>query len=56
MELEYGLYLELNSQSTSLFNKEGLINTANKPAPAEALWEMTERQCPLCEPVMLYIF
>ena len=43
VELQSGLCFELNSQPASLFNKEGLMNTANKPALAEALWEITEK-------------
>ena len=46
VELESGLCFELNSQSASLFNKEGLMNTANKPALAEALWKTTEKPMP----------
>ena len=46
VELESGLCFEFNSQPTSLFNKEGLMNTANKPALTEALWEMTEKSMP----------
>ena len=30
----------------SLFSTEGLMNTAKKPALAEALWEMTGKQMP----------
>ena len=58
VEPESGLCLELNSQPASLFNKEGLMNTANKPALAEALWEMTEKPVPtlpLCQLVMFCI-
>ena len=46
MELESGLSFELKSQPASLFNKEGLMNTANEPALAEVLWEMTEKPMP----------
>ena len=46
MELESALRFELNGQPASLFNKEGLMNTANKPALAEALWEMTGKHMP----------
>ena len=46
MELESGLRFKLNSQPASLFNKESLMNTANKPTIAEALWEMIEKPMP----------
>ena len=46
VQLESGLCFELNSQPTSLFNKEGLLNTTHKPALPEALWEMTEKPIP----------
>ena len=46
VELESRLRFELNSQPASLFNKEGLMNTANKTALAEALWEMIEKPMP----------
>ena len=46
VENESCLCFELNIQPASVFNKEGLVNTGNKPAVAEALWEMTEMPIP----------
>ena len=46
MELKSGLCFELNGPPASLFNTEGLMNTANKPALGEALWEMTGKPMP----------
>ena len=45
VELESDLCFELKSQLASLFNKEGLINTKNKPALAEALPKLQWKTC-----------
>ena len=43
VELDSGFSFELKNQPDSLFNKEGFMNTTNKPALADTLWEMTEK-------------
>ena len=42
VELQLNLGFGLKSQPAFLFNKEGLMNTVNKTALPEALWEINE--------------
>ena len=46
VELQLSLGFGLKSQPAFLFNKEGLMNTVNKTALPEALWEMNEKLMP----------
>ena len=39
-------YFELTGQLASLFYKEGLMSTPNKPTAADAIWEMNGKQMP----------
>ena len=46
VELQFSLGFGLKSQPAFLFNKEGLMNTVDKTALPEALWERNEKLMP----------